>query len=185
MDTTTIIKGGINTITRLSPISLYMGCIVSGIVFNNNKANFVLLGFVLVELISFGYIYINNSITNPQCALFKSADKHFGMPAPIPTSVGYFVGFQIAAMFEGNNFNPGKFYSSIIFLLVIVWSRINVGCHSIVESAFSAVIGLIFGVGYFYLIKDFYLKASETSGGSSNDKSDNIEKGDSSLLMSL
>jgi hypothetical protein len=184
MDTTTIIKGGINTITRLSPVALYMGCIVSGIVFNNNKANFVLLGFVMVELISFGYIYINNSITNPQCAMFKSTDKHFGMPAPIPTSIGYFVGFQIADMFERNDFNPGKFYSSIIFLLVIVWSRINVGCHSIVESAFSAVIGLIFGVGYFYLIKDFYLTASETSSTSSSNDG-NEQEGSDALFMSL
>ena len=163
MDFTKIMKGGINTIVRVSPIALYMGCVVSGLVFNNNQANYLLLGFFIVEMISFGYFYINNSITNPQCALFKTGDKHFGMPAPVPTAIGYFVGFMIAEMFEKEEFKPGKFYSSVIFLLIVIWSRINVGCHSIVESAFSAVIGIIFGAGYFYLMKDIYMNAGTDS----------------------
>lgn len=172
MDSKTIIKGCINTITRLSPVALYMGCIVSGIVFNNYKANYILLGFFLVEMISFGYYYANNSVTNPNCALFKSGEKVFVMPAPIPTAIGYFVGFQIADMFERHEFEPGKFYSSIIFLLMVIWSRINVGCHSIIESMFSAVIGLIFGVGYFYLVKDKYMIAKT---GDENQENNPIE----------
>ena len=178
MNSKTLIKGSLNTIVRMSPVALYMGCIVSGLVFNNNKANYIMMGFFLVEMISFGYFYANNSVTNPQCALFRSADKVFVMPAPIPTAIGYFVGFQIADMFERNNFEPGKFYSSFIFLLVVIWSRINVGCHSIIESMFAAIIGLIFGVGYFYLIKDFYLRARE---GSNNNNVENKEYSDDSL----
>ena len=71
MTSTNMIKGSINTIVRISPIALYMGCIVSGLVFTNNKANYILLGFFLVEMISFGYYYVNNSVSNPQCALFR------------------------------------------------------------------------------------------------------------------
>ena len=164
MDSATLIKGVINTITRISPISLYMGCIVSGLVFNNQKANYILIGFFFVEMISLGYFYFNNGVNNPYCALFKSGDKNFIMPSPIPTSIGFFVGFQMADMFEMDKFQPGKFYSSVLFLFMVIWSRINVGCHSIVESMFSALIGLVFGVGYFYLIKDYYrvAKTGET-----------------------
>ena len=63
MNSKTLIKGSLNTIVRMSPVALYMGCIVSGLVFNNNKANYIMMGFFLVEMISFGSLSLSLSLS--------------------------------------------------------------------------------------------------------------------------
>ena len=163
-NTVVIVKSIINTIVRLIPLSLYMGSIVSGLVFEQTKAIFMFIGFVVTEMICFVFLQIYKSIENPQCALLKSGDNFFILPAPIPLSFGYFVGFNIADMFK-NEFNPIKIFFLIMVLFLVIWSRINVGCHSVLESLFSAIIGMAIGFGYYSVISEYY-----------NDKSINFFK---------
>jgi hypothetical protein len=154
-----MLKSIINSIVRLAPVSLYMGSIVAGLVFEQTRAIFMFIGFVVTEMVCFIFLQIYKTIENPQCALLKSVDSVFILPAPIPLSYGYFCGFQIADMFS-NEFNPIKIFFMIVFLFVVIWSRINVGCHSLLESCFAAVIGLGLGLGYYSVIKPFYNDSS-------------------------
>lgn len=168
-----LFKGIINTIVRLMPLALQMGCVMSALIFKNKKAAWLLLGFVIIEIISFGFIVFNITIPNPACALVKSGDKQFSMPAPVPLSIGFFCGFLIAEMFKNNKFEPFKFYGLCVFLIIVIWSRINVGCHSPVESIFAAIIGLLFGVGYYYSIKKKYNDELDDEEEDEDDKKNN------------
>lgn len=150
-----LVKSIINTLVRLSPVALYMGSIVAGLVFEETRAVFMFLGFVTTEIACFIFLQIYKTIDNPQCALLKSNDKVFILPAPIPLSFGYFVGFQVADMFK-NEFKPIKIFMLIVVLFIIIWSRVNVGCHSILESCFAALIGMCIGFGYYSVISRFY-----------------------------
>lgn len=154
-------KGILNTLVRLTPLSLYMGSIMSSLMYDNKRAGLLLLGFFLMELISGSYFMISKATNiNPQCGLIKSSGgSSFNLPAPVPTSVGFFVGFMISEMFLTDAFKPTKFYFLIMLLLVSIWSRINVGCHSLIESCMAGLIGLFMGVGYLNLIKDSYIEA--------------------------
>ena len=176
MDTQIILKGILNTVTRVSPIALYMGCVVSGLVFEDQKALILLGGFFLVEMISF--FYNMNTPLNTRCALFKSGEKHFSMPGPIPTVIGFFAGFLICEMFEKEKFNPLRFFTLGIFLLIVIWSRINVGCHTIIESLFAGIIGIVIGVAYYYLVKESYSNSKNSLNNEDNDDNENKELGD-------
>ena len=177
MNSQIILKGSLNTITRISPLALYMGCVVSGLVFEDQRALVLLGGFFFVEMLSF--FYSMNNIPNPRCALFKSDEKHFNMPAPIPTVIGFLGGFLMCEMFEKQNFSPFKFFTLGIFILVTIWSRINVGCHTVIESVFAAVVGIILGFGFYYMVKDYYIENTNTT----NKDNENENQDLSDLIM--
>ena len=156
-----LFKGIVNTLVRLVPLSLYMGSIMSSLIFDNKKALLLLFGFIFIELMSFGYNSFNASVTFPNCAMIRSENQNIALPAPIPLSVGFFVSFFISDMIDNKQFKPVKFYLLIILLLITVWSRINVGCHNIVESIMGALIGITLGIGYYKLIKDKYTEGDD------------------------
>ena len=154
-----LFKGITNTLVRLLPISIYMGSIMSSLIFDNKRANILLIGFILIELIGFGYNSFGKVVSSPNCALIRSENYNFALPAPIPLSLGFFVSFLVSDMMATNQFNPSKFYILLMLLLLSVWSRINVGCHTIIESIFAAIVGVLLGVGYYNLVKDQYKDA--------------------------
>jgi len=173
-----LFKGIINTLVRLIPLSLYMGSIMSSLIFDNKKAIFLLFGFLFIEFMSFGYNSFSKSVTTPNCAMIRSENLNLALPAPIPLSVGFFVAFFVSDMMETKNFKPIKFYLLIILLLITVWSRINVGCHNVVESIMGALIGITLGIGYYKLIKDRYNEDDDF-------KSDNISPDESKIFQLL
>ena len=158
MDLQTIaFKGIINTIVRLIPISLYMGTSMSFLLYNNKPASILLIGFFFIEII--GFVFSYNSKPNPQCGLFRSPSGTTNLPAPVPTVVGFFAAFLIAEMYAEENFRPNKFFLLITLVLISTWSRVNIGCHTVVESGMAALIGLFLGFTYFNLVKDIYKEA--------------------------
>ena len=162
MDLQTIaFKGIINTLVRLIPISLYMGTSLSFLLYNNKRASILLIGFFCLEII--GFVFSYNSKPNIQCGLFRSPSGTTNLPAPVPTVVGFFASFFIGEMYAEENFRPNKFFILISLVFISTWSRINIGCHTIVESGMAALIGLFLGFTYFNLVKDIYKEAKYES----------------------
>ena len=151
-----LFKGILNTLVRLIPIAFYMGSIMSNLLFDNKKANVLLFGFLLVEGISYAYKLTSNSVSTPQCSIVKSDMNFLTLPAPIPTSVGFLVSFLISDMYHKDNINPVKLYILLLLFIITMWSRVNVGCHSVVDSMMGGVVGLIMGFGYYSVVKDYY-----------------------------
>jgi hypothetical protein len=173
-----LIKGIINTLVRLIPLSLYMGSIMSSFIFDNKRAVVILFGFLFVEIMSFGYNSFNKSISSANCALVRSESQNLALPAPIPLSVGFFVSFIITDMMDTNNFKPIKFYLLIMLLFITIWSRINVGCHNIIESIIAGLIGVTLGMAYYKLVKDKYQEDDSKS-------SDNVSIEESKIYQLL
>jgi hypothetical protein len=151
-----LFKGIINTIIRMIPLSLYMGSLMSSLMFDNKKANILLFGFILIEGLSGAFKTVTNASTNEQCALIKSETSNISMPAPIPTSIGFLVSFFISDMMYTEKIKPVKLYGLVFFLLITIWSRVNVGCHSVIDSLLASIIGIILGVGYYNVVKKYY-----------------------------
>jgi glycopeptide antibiotics resistance protein len=59
-------------------------------------------------------------------------------------------------MYYNNKFNAMKFFVMSILLLTTIYSRINVGCKTLLDAIYCALIGLLSGVVYYSLIKDYY-----------------------------
>jgi hypothetical protein len=152
-----IIKIFINTLVRLIPVGLYSGSAMSAVVFSDVRAALLFIGFIGNELISLGYRMILRGIVNPQCALLYSADSDpFVLPSPITQTTGFFLGFFFMDMYYQNAFNSFKFFAIMFLQVVTIYSRINVGCKSLLDAIYCSFIGILIGVVYYSLIKDYY-----------------------------
>ena len=151
------IKIFINTFTRIIPLGLYAGSAMSGVVFQDFRGLLLFFGFIGNELISLGYRMILHGVVNPQCALTYSAEgSPFVLPSPISQTVGFFAGFFFMDMYFNSVFNPLQFFLLSAMLLITIYSRINVGCKTLLDAIYCSLVGLLMGVIYYNLIKDYY-----------------------------
>jgi hypothetical protein len=152
-----LVKIFINTLVRLEPVALYAGSAMSGIVFNDFRGLLLFGGFLANELIGLGYRMVLRGIPNPQCALLYSHDgSSFVLPSPITQTVGFFCGFFFMDMYYNSKFNSPKFILLILMLLITMYSRINIGCKTLLDAVYCALIGILSGVIYYSVIKDYY-----------------------------
>ena len=151
------LKMFINTLVRLIPLGLYAGSAMSGSVFQDFRGILLFCGFVGNEIIALGYKMVLRGTTNPQCALtYSEGGTPFVLPSPISQTVGMFVGFFFMDMYYNNTFNPLQFFLLTSLLLITIYSRMNVGCKTMLDAIYCALIGLLIGVIYYNLVKDYY-----------------------------
>jgi hypothetical protein len=152
----TAAKALINTLVRLSPIGLYSGSVLSAFIFGDFRATILFVGLMVNEGIALGYRLILRGIYNPQCALLSNVDDYFVLPSPITQTIGFVCGFFLAKMFDEGEFLPIRFFTMLFILAMVVFSRINIGCKGFLDAIYCAILGLILGVGYFNIVKDYY-----------------------------
>lgn len=150
------VKALINTLVRMTPVGLYTGSALSGLVFDDFRGLLLLLGFILNEAIALGYRLIMRGVYNPQCALSRTDTDYFVLPSPITQTVGFFYGFYLMDMYNKGVFEPGRFFIMTIIVALTIFSRVNVGCKSFVEALYCTVLGMILGLGYYNAIKKYY-----------------------------
>jgi hypothetical protein len=147
----------INTLVRLEPIGLYTGSLMAGVVFNDFRGLLLFLGFLGNEMIGLGYKMVLRGVSNPQCALmYSESGTPFVLPSPISQTVGFFAGFFFMDMYYNSTFNPMKFFFLSIMIMVTIYSRMNVGCKTLLDAIYCTLIGLLTGVVYYSIIKDYY-----------------------------
>jgi hypothetical protein len=166
------VKAIINTVVRIMPLGFYMGTAMSGLIFSDFRGVLMFGGFLLNEMIALGYRMVLKGTANAQCALLMSGDQTpFILPAPITQTIGYFTGFLMADMYSSGTFNPSRFIMCVALLLITVYSRVNVGCKTLLDALYCAILGVIIGVIYYAVVKDYYradyLTISSTAGDAS------------------
>jgi len=67
-----------------------------------------------------------------------------------------FLGFFFMEMYFNDTFSPMKFFFLSAILLITIYSRINIGCKTLLDAIYCALVGLLMGVIYYNLIKDYY-----------------------------
>lgn len=161
-----VIKSIINTVVRIMPISLYMGSAISAAVFSDFRGALLLFGFILNEFIALGYKMVMHGIDRPECALLMSGNQTpFVLPSPITQTVGYFVGFIFADMYANNTFSPVMFLFCCLLLMATIYSRTNIACKTLVDALYCSVLGIIIGMVYYSVIKDYYTANYLTTNG--------------------
>jgi hypothetical protein len=156
VNTISVAKALINTLIRLSPIGLYSGTALSSFLFGDFRATLLFVGLMINEGIALGYRMILRGIYNPQCALLQNGEDYFVLPSPITQTIGFVIGFFLAKMFVDSEFLPLRFFVMITILLITIFSRINVGCMGFLDAIYCSLLGIVLGVGYYNLIKDYY-----------------------------
>jgi hypothetical protein len=152
-----IIKLILNTLVRIIPVGLYTGSVISGVAFDDFRGILLFLGFLGNELLALGYKMVLRGDTNPQCALlYSETGTPFVLPSPISQTVGFLAGFFYMDMYYNNVFYPMKFFILMMVQLITIYSRIDVGCKSLLDAIYCSLIGMLSGVVYYSIIKDYY-----------------------------
>lgn len=149
-------KAILNTLVRLLPIALYSGSSVSALLFGDFRGTLLFVGFIINEAIAYGYRLILNGVYNPQCALLKTEEDYFVLPSPISQTVGFFFGFFMSEMYAKGAFYPSRFFVLLVVLILTIFSRVNVGCKSFLDALYCAFLGILLGVGWFNIVKEYY-----------------------------
>jgi hypothetical protein len=146
----------LNTIVRIIPVALYTGSAMSGLIFGDFRGTILFAGFMINEMIAYGYRLILNGVYNPQCALMKTEEDFFVLPSPITQTFGFFYGFLMAEMYNQGAFLPTKFFVMTAIMILVIYSRVNIGCKSTLDAVYTSLLGMILGMGYFQIVKDYY-----------------------------
>ena len=155
-------KAIVNTFIRLMPIGFYFGTIIMGILFTDLRAFILLMGFVANDVISFGFRQLFQTIDLPTCAIVESNKNFFTMPSSHTQTVSFLMSFFLTEMYYKNTFNPVNFILLGFILMLTSWSRINVGCETIIDVIFAIGIGTLIGATY-YKITETWVNTSTTS----------------------
>ena len=94
---------------------------------------------------------------NPHCALLMTNQgSPFVLPSPITQTVGFF----FAILYDGYVLSRSIFTYKILRILTIfiltIYSRINVGCKTLMDAMMCSIVGLLLGVGYYEIVKHYY-----------------------------
>lgn len=147
----------INTLVRLVPIGLYTGSAMNSLVMNDFRGTLLLFGFFFNEMLSLSYRMFLKGSYNPNCALLMDNEgMPFVLPSPICQTVAFFFSFSMMDMYYRDVFLPIRFYMLLIVLIATIFSRVNVGCKSIIDAVMASLIGCLIGVAYFEIIKNYY-----------------------------
>lgn len=147
----------INTLVRLVPIGLYTGSAMNALVMNDFRGVLLLLGFFFNEMLSLAYRMFLKGAYNPNCALLMDNEgMPFVLPSPICQTVSFFFAFSMMDMYYRDVFLPMRFYMLLLVLVATIFSRVNVGCKSIIDAIMASLIGCLIGVAYFEIIKNYY-----------------------------
>ena len=167
----------LNTFVRLTPVALYTGSAMSGFVFDDFRGTILFMGFLINEAIAYGYRMILQGVYNPQCSLMKTEEDYFVLPSPITQTYGFFYGFVMGEMYEKGLFSPTKFFIMTAVFMLIIYSRVNVGCKTVIDASYCSILGSLLGLGYYYIVKTYYsadyVKLSELDTSSLFDSNKN------------
>ena len=81
--------------------------------------------------------------------------KTYGMPSGHSQSAGLFVSYYILELMNGDNANKNILIGLLIgLILLVMYSRVKFGCHTIQQVIFGSTLGLLLGGGFYKFIHD-------------------------------
>jgi membrane-associated phospholipid phosphatase len=164
-------KAIINTFVRLIPLGLYFGTLLMGILFTDARAFILLIGYLLNDVISYGFRKMYQTVDLVNCAIVQSPTNFYTMPSSHTQTVAFTLAYFFMDMYIKNSFNVINFIFLGFMLLVTMWSRINIGCEAIIDSMFAVVIGIIVGSVYYRLTQNWNAITNSTDPETLNKKS--------------
>jgi len=144
-------KAALNTFIRLVPIGLYFGTLIMGILFADIRAFILFVGYLMNDLMSYGFRQLFQTIDIPNCAIVQSNRNFYTLPSSHTQTIAFTLAYFFTDMYMKQNFDVVNFIFLGFLLLITMWSRINVGCESLVDGIFATILGILIGVAFYRL----------------------------------
>lgn len=151
----------LNTVVRVLPIGLYLATLLSSMLFDNKMALVLFFGQLLNDIVGFSYRFLLKPKGKIECAFVKVGDLYYTMPAPYIQVVAFYFSFFMADMYYSDKFSTTKFIGLLMILLITIWSRIDIGCKSMLDVMLALTLGFGIGISYYYIFKDYYMSDAD------------------------
>ena len=148
----------LHTFVKIMPIGLYLSSLLESMLFNDIRGFFIFLGLFINDLINIGYNYVMKPKPNPDCAIIRNlyTDDAFELSTPHTQYISFVTSFIMASMYFKKYFFYSTFFLFFMMVILTVWSRISVGCETMLDSGFNLVFGAFRGIIYYIIVRDFY-----------------------------
>lgn len=146
----------VNVLVRILPVCLYGATLIAGMLMDNSQAFILLFGHLINDIISIGYRSILKSQSTPQCAFIKIGDVYYTLPSSHVQIIAYYTMFFLLDMYNKDEYDMGKILFLLTLMGVTIWSRVNIGCESLMDVTFGIGIGSTVAILYYMFIKDYY-----------------------------
>ena len=95
---------------------------------------------------------------NPDCAIIRNlyTDDAFELSTPHTQYISFVTSFILASMYFKKYFFYSTFFLFFMMVILTVWSRISIGCETMLDSGFNLVFGAFRGIIYYIIVRDFY-----------------------------
>ena len=151
----------LNTVVKVLPIGLYLATLLSSMLFDNKMALVLFFGHLLNDIVGLSYRFLLKPRGKIECAFVKVGDLFYTLPAPYIQVVSFYFSFIMADMYYGNRFTSTKFIGLLILLLITVWSRLDIGCKTMLDVILALALGSGIGLAYYFAFKEYYLSEEE------------------------
>jgi hypothetical protein len=165
LENTTMI---VNILVRILPACLYGATLISGMLMDNLQAFILLFGHLINDILSIGYRSILKSQSPPQCAFIKIGNVYYNLPSSHIQIISYYTMFFLLDMYNKDEYDMSKVLFLLALLGVTIWSRVNIGCESLMDVTFGLGIGSTIAILYYMFIRDYYMTTPASTTESTN-----------------
>lgn len=151
----------LNTIVKVLPISLYLATLLSSMLFDNKMALVLFFGHLLNDIVGLSYRFLLKPKGKIECSFIKVGDLFYTLPAPYIQVVSFYFSFIMADMYYSNRFTSSKFMGLLMLLLITIWSRLDIGCKTMLDVILALSLGCGIGLAYYFAAKEYYLSKEE------------------------
>ncbi len=149
----------INTSIKILPLGLYVATLIESLLFNDIRGFFIFLGLLLNDAINTGYNYLTGKKDNERCAIIRnmySEEAFYVLPTTHTEYITFVSAFLMSSMFFKKVFNYGVFVIFSVLVGLTMYNRVSIGCKDFLDAGYSFLMGVLKGVIYYVIIKDFY-----------------------------
>jgi len=156
--------GLLHTLVRFLPLGVYFFAYFSSAIYKDIRSAILLIGLIVNDLVGYLYKKYSNFIPNENCAVFDKSDNESELgflPNSHTEFISFISTFYFSDMYYKEKLDVIPFTSLMVMIFLTIWSRVTIKCEKFNDIVFNIIFGVIWGLIFYYFVKDYYLNAEK------------------------
>ena len=156
--------GLLHTLVRFLPLGVYFFAYFSSAIYKDIRSAILLIGLIVNDLVGYLYKRYSNFTPNENCAVFDKSDNESELgflPNSHTEFISFISTFYFSDMYYKEKLDVIPFSSLMVMIFLTIWSRVTIKCEKFNDIVFNIIFGVIWGLIFYYFVKDYYLNAEK------------------------
>jgi len=156
--------GLLHTLVRFLPLGVYFFAYFSSAIYKDIRSAILLIGLIVNDLVGYLYKRYSNFTPNENCAVFDKSDNESELgflPNSHTEFISFISTFYFSDMYYKEKLDVIPFSSLMVMIFLTIWSRVTIKCEKFNDIVFNVIFGVIWGLIFYYFVKDYYLNAEK------------------------